>query len=73
MFHTELNFVVIGTVLSYETFQNFEVQKDQDARICPFVNLKEYVDRTSSLRQNAIQLFNPYVKPYKPMSSNTSK
>ena len=38
-------------------FKKFEVQKDQDVRICSFVHLKEYIDRTSSLRQNATQLF----------------
>ena len=48
--------------------KKFEVQLDQDARICPFVHLKEYIDRTSSLRQNATQL---YVKPHKPVTSGT--
>ena len=52
-------------------FKKFEVQKDQDARICPFVHLKEYIDRTNSLRQNASQLFISYVKPHKPVTSNT--
>ena len=52
-------------------FKKFEVQKDQDVRICPFVHLKEYIDRTSSLRQNATQLFISYVKPHKPVTSNT--
>ena len=52
-------------------FKKFEVQKDQDVRICPFVHLKEYIDRTSSLRQNATQLFVSYVKPHKPVTSST--
>ena len=52
-------------------FKKFEVQVDQDARICPFVHLKEYIDRTSSLRQNATQLFISYVKPHKPVTSST--
>ena len=51
--------------------KKFEVQKDQDVRICPFVHLKEYIDRTSSLRQNVTQLFISYVKPHKPVTSGT--
>ena len=35
------------------------------------MHLKEYIDRTSSLRQNAAQLFISYVKPHKPVTSST--
>ena len=52
-------------------FKKFEVQLDQDARICPFVHLKECIDRTSLLRQNATQLFISYVNPHKPVTSST--
>ena len=52
-------------------FKKFEVQRDQDVRICPFVHLKEYIDRTSSLRQNATHLFISYVKPHKQVTSST--
>ena len=54
-----------------KSFKKFEVQKDQDATICPFVHLKDYIDRTSSLRQNATQFSISYVKPYKPVTSGT--
>ena len=50
--------------------KKFEVQ-NQDGRICPFVHLKEYTDRTSSLRQNVTQLFILYGKPHKPVTSST--
>ena len=35
------------------------------------MHLKEYIDRTSSLRRNATQLFISYVKLHKPVTSST--
>ena len=43
-----------------------------DKIICPYTCLREYIHRTQKLRGTETMLFISYVKPYKPVSRDTS-
>ena len=42
-----------------------------DPTICPYLCLREYIQRTQKLRGTETMLFISYVKPYKPVSRDT--
>ena len=43
----------------------------EDTDLCVYSTLQEYLDRTSSLRENHKCLFISYVKPFKPVTNST--